>query len=152
MNLEVKTAPKADKPKNIFAVKENQRAILLVPYEDGPRERVAELLGEVDLLSLDEDDRKARGLPRIQYQIKLSKLTENDVIFTAVPVVAKMGARKQPSAYSLKVSKPLEVKKFIAGGEDGDPIYSAVVDALQSSILPLTARVGEDNIVKLYTA
>ena len=144
------TKPEA-KPSNPFKIKEGQRSFLLVPYEDTPRDRVADLLAEQGLLFQDDEERKAAGMPKVVYQIKLSRLTDNDVIFTAVPVVKKMGARKQPSEFSLKVSKAIEVKKFGSADEDSDPNYGAIVDAIQPCILPLTIRVSEDKIAKILT-
>jgi hypothetical protein len=151
MNVK-KSAPEIvveDKP---FAVPHGHRALLLVPCEEGPQGRVAELLEQVNLFAPDEEQRKILGLPKVMSQIKLRKLQETDVLFTAIALVGKLDKRKQPTDYKLKVSKGVPVGKFMVGDdEDSEPNYGAIIDAVQASALPMVCRVSEDKILQLRT-
>lgn len=139
-------------PKNPFNLKEHQRGFLLVPYEEPARERVLALLAEQGLVYETDEERREKKLPKIVFQIKMSKLSAEDVLFSAVPTVAKYGPRKQPVEFALKLSKGVEIKKYIGSGdEDADADQGAVADALQSSIHPFTARIGQDSIFKLFS-
>ena len=157
MNLnvkETKTAPKAEEPKNPFAVKPGQHAILLVPTEEGPREHITEMLYALELMAADEDDRKARALPIIKDKINMKRLREEDVIFTAVVAPQKMGQRKQVAEYALKISKPVQIKGLIAsqadvGAEEVEPDFSLLVDAVQAGCMPFSCKVSQDRILTL---
>lgn len=157
MNLNVKTetkpAAKAD-DKNPFAVKPGQNAILLVPTEEGPREQLTELLLERELVAVDEEDRKARGLPLIRDRINLKRLREEDVVFTAVVTPKKLGQRKQVTDWALKISKPVPVKGLIpsmsdVAGEEIEPDYTLLIDAIQAGCHPFSCRVSQDKILNL---
>ena len=138
-------------PKNPFKVAAGCQAVLLVPTEDGPRERVAELLAEAGLSAEDEDGNKVAGFPRITDKIKLRKLRESDVIFTAVPVSTKLAARKHPTNYKLKLSKGVEIKNFLSADADLDldPNFGAIVDALQPACHPYSCKVSQDLVLFL---
>lgn len=136
--------------KNPFTVKEGQRALLLVPFENNFKEMVAELLSQQDLFADDDESRREKGLPRTVTQLKLVKLQDTDVIFTAVPVSTKLAARKQPTGWELKISKGVSASKFL-GSDDDDvaPDYSAVIDAVQKGVHPFSCKVSQDKILKL---
>ena len=145
-------APKTTK--NPFAVEKGANAILLVPIEDGPREKLTDLFYEAELMPSSEDDRKERGLPVIKDRINLKRLREDDVVFTAVIVPKKYGPKKQVSEYGLKISRPVAVKGLIPalsdiGGEDVEPDYSALVDAIQKDAHPYSMKVSQDKLLTM---
>ena len=158
-------APKTP-PVNVFAVKPGQNAILLVPFEEGPREKLTELFYEQGLMADSEDDRKERGLPIIKNQINLKRLREDDVLFTAIVVPKKYAPKKQVSEYELKISNPIPIKGLIpnmgdVGGEDVKPDFTAVIEQIQSSkprkngdkpgCHPFTVKVSQDQLLCLRT-
>ena len=130
--------------KNPFAVPTGKRALLLVPYEPTQRDQVAELLATEAL------EEGSPGFPRVVAQIKLLKLTDLDVIFTAVPVASKMGARKQPSNFKLRISAGVAADKFIVNTDEGDGVdCGGVVDAIQPGAHPFSCKMSTDKILKL---
>lgn len=153
MNLNTtKQEPKA--PKNPFAVKPGQNAILLVPAEEGPREQITELFYEQELMAVDEADRKERGLPLIKDKINLKRLREDDVLFTAVVAPKKMGQKKQVAEHKLIISNPVPVKGLIAslgdvGGEEAAPDFRILVDTVQKEAHPFSCKVSQDFILTL---
>lgn len=153
MKLDVKPVEKTE-TKSPFVVKPGQNAILLVPTEEGPREQLTDLFYEQDLMATDEEDRKAKGLPLIRDKINLKRLREEDVVFTAVVVPKKYGPRKQISEWGLKISKPVAVKGLIPNlsdiaGEDVEPDFTAVVDAIQAGCHPFSCKVSQDKILTI---
>ncbi len=155
MTLAAKTeAQKAQTPPNPFKVEKGANAILLVPIEDGPREKLTDLFYEADLMPSSEDDRKERGLPVIRDRINLKRLREDDVIFTAVVVPKTYGKKKQVSEWTLKISKAVPVKGLIPaisdiGGEDVQPDYSALVDAIQKDAHPFSMKLSNDKLLSM---
>lgn len=147
MNQPVKSDAKKINP---FAVAAGQRAFLLVPYEETARNRTLELLAAKGFNYESEEERRDKQLPKVVFQMKLSKLQSEDVLFSAVPVPEKMGQKKQASSYALKLSPAVEAKKFIAGDEDGDVAPGAIADALQAHVHPMTLRIGQDHILKIF--
>lgn len=129
------------KKTNYFAVPSGHRAILLVPYAQSLQDKVSEMLEAAG----HED------LPKIVTSVKLRRLNDLDVLFTAVPVATKLDARKQPKEYSLKLSKSLAISKFIPmSDEDVDPDYSAIIDSVAQATHPTChPQVSEDQILKL---
>ncbi len=147
-------ASKTETPKNPFAVKAGTNAILLVPIEDGPREKLTDLFYAAELMPASEDDRKERGLPVIKDRINLKRLREDDVIFTAVVVPKKYGQKKQVTEWGLKISKPVAVKGLIpaltdVGGEDVEPDYSALIDAIQKDAHPFSMKLSNDKLLSM---
>lgn len=139
---------------NPFKVPSGSTAILLVPIEDGPREKLTDLFYAADLMPVSEDDRKERGLPLIKDRINLKRLREDDVLFTAVVVPKKMGQKKQVTEYALKISKAVTVKGLIPalsdiGGEDVEPDYSALIDAIQKEAHPFSLKLSQDKLLTM---
>lgn len=134
--------------KDPFAGVDPSRVVLLVPSEEFHRERTLEELQK--LLGEDAD------VPPIAHQIRLGRIGDR-ILFPVTVYSTKLGKRKQPEGWKLKIGAPIACDKLIPiqrydDEMDTKPDYRAFVAAVQKQI-PVTyqVRLSEDKLLKLVS-